>query len=31
MWCSVGLTKQKLEETKAALRELGMSDDLTTT
>ena len=24
-----GISKQKLEETKAALRELGMSDDLT--
>ncbi len=25
-----GVSKQKLEETKAALRELGMSDDITT-
>ena len=24
-----GISKQKLEETKAALRELGLSDDLT--
>lgn len=25
----IGISKQKVEETKAALRELGLSDDLT--
>jgi len=26
-----GISKQKIEETKAALRELGMNDDLSST